>query len=86
MAMRLLKRRAVLSDHLAIEDAEELLQWFQGKDRAELDVSNLIHIHSAPLQVLIAAQPKVIAWPEQLGLSQWLQSCLGREQSRQEEQ
>ena len=77
MTMRLLKRRAVLSDSLAIEDAEELQQWFKGKDRTELDMAALNHIHSAPLQVLMAAQPRVIAWPDQLGLSQWLQTCLG---------
>ena len=85
MTMRLLKRRAILSDTLAIEDADELLDWFKDKDRTELDISALNHIHSAPLQVLIAAQPKIIAWPEQLGLSHWLQTCLGDAASKEEQ-
>ncbi|WP_028294628.1 hypothetical protein [Oceanobacter kriegii] len=85
MTMRLLKRRAVLSDTLAIEDADELLAWFKDKDRTELDMSALEHIHSAPLQVLMAAQPKVIAWPERLGLSQWLQTCLGNAALKEEQ-
>lgn len=84
MTMKLMKRKATLSGVVTIEDADELLQWFQNKSYTEVDLADLTHLHSAPLQILMSACPKVKSWPKEIGLSLWLQTALDKSSIPQE--
>ncbi|CAM8626506.1 hypothetical protein MCEMSEM22_00325 [Comamonadaceae bacterium] len=53
----------VFTDIVGVEDAEVLLAWLQAHGVAQADFSGCSHIHPANLQVLMAAQVRVAAWP-----------------------
>jgi hypothetical protein len=53
----------VFTDIVGVEDAEVLLAWLQEHGPAQADFSGCVHIHPANLQVLMAAQVRVAAWP-----------------------
>jgi hypothetical protein len=67
---------------VGVEEAEGLLEWLQGEPTATVDLSDCTHLHPANLQVLMAAQVPVTAWPADAGLGQWLQSALGGQRPR----
>jgi hypothetical protein len=67
---------AVLSEVVGVEEAEALLQWLQAHARAHVDLAGCTHLHPANLQVLMAAQSRVSAWPRDTALATWLASAL----------
>lgn len=67
---------ATLTDIVTVEDAEPLLTWLQANPDGELDLAGLTHLHAANLQVLMAAKPKISAWPQDDSLSLWLSRSL----------
>ena len=75
MAIEYKKNLAVFSDVASVEEAEALLEWLQKKPAARVDLSACTHLHSANLQVLMAAKPVVSAWPVDTGLATWLHVC-----------
>ena len=76
MAIEYRKNVVAFRDVVSVEDAEALLEWLQKKPTARADFSACIHLHPANLQVLMAAQPTVIAWPQDAAFADWLKSAL----------
>ncbi|WP_025322986.1 hypothetical protein [Deferrisoma camini] len=70
------KTVAVLEGVCAVEDAEGLLAWLQSHPRGKVNLKRVEHLHTAVLQVLMAASPAISAWPEDPDLAQWLR-CVG---------
>ena len=70
------KKVAVLRDIVSVDDAEALLEWLQNKTTAKVDLSACTHLHPANLQVLMAADCRVTAWPLDAGLRSWLETAL----------
>lgn len=65
MPLTLKKTVAVLDGHVAIEEAENLLNWLIDHPKGRINLKNLEHAHTAVWQVLIASRPKIAAYPEQ---------------------
>ena len=76
MAIVYKKNVAVFTDVVSVDDAEALLEWLQKKSAARVDLSACTHLHPANLQVLMAAEPAISAWPTDTGLAAWLTSVL----------
>ena len=76
MGLEYKKNQIVCKDVVSVEEAEGLLEWLQQKTTAKVDFSACTHIHSANLQVLMAAKPMITAWPADPVFSDWLQSAL----------
>ena len=73
------ERRAVFVGFVGVDEAEGLLGWLQENPVARVDLAPCLHLHSADLQVLIAAKTPVARWPEDADLRSWLQSVLNEE-------
>jgi hypothetical protein len=67
---------AFFRDAVSVEEAEGLLEWLQLKPSAKVDLSQCCHLHTASLQVLMAAKPAISRWPEDARLRAWLESAL----------
>lgn len=78
MAIQYKKNTAVFTDVVSVEDAEALLEWIQKNPRGRADLAACTHLHAANLQVLMAAQTPVAAWPQDVNLKTWLTSALGQ--------
>ncbi len=63
MPMTLDGALARLSGPIAIEEAEALAEWLRATPDAALDLSACQGLHSAVLQVILAAAPRLIAPP-----------------------
>jgi hypothetical protein len=70
------KKLARLLDVVSVEDAEGLLEWLQSKPHARLNLAACTHLHTANLQVLMAARPHIVAWPANAELAHWLRGAL----------
>jgi ABC-type transporter Mla MlaB component len=70
----------VCAGTLAVDDAEALLQLLLKRPAdappAQADLADCAHVHSACLQVLMAAPVRVARWPADAGLAAWLQAAL----------
>jgi hypothetical protein len=67
---------AFFLDAVSVEDAEGLLEWLQRSPSAKVDLAGCCHMHTANLQVLMAAKPTISSWPEDAKLSAWLETVL----------
>ncbi|PIF89709.1 hypothetical protein CLU86_0586 [Acidovorax sp. 62] len=74
MPIELRKNKVVFKDVVGVEDAETILAWLQKKPGLAADLSACSHLHPANLQVLLAAQTKVLAWPNDLPLRGFIES------------
>lgn len=64
-------RLAVFHEVVEAIDAEPLWAWMvQGP--AQVDLRTCTHLHAAVLQVLLAARPGIVAWPDDPELRQWM--------------
>ncbi|NDY90494.1 hypothetical protein [Ideonella livida] len=70
------KNLAVLTDNVTVEEAEGLLGWVQERPEARVDLAGCQHLHTAVLQVLMAADLRVTAWPADAELTAWLRTVL----------
>ena len=70
--------RAIFSDVVSVEDAENLLAWLHQHPCATADFGACSHVHPANLQVLMAAGTRVDAWPEEDAFCRWLKTALYR--------
>jgi anti-anti-sigma regulatory factor len=70
------KNRAVFRNEVSVEEAETLLEWLQDKPAAKVDLSALSYIHTAGLQVLMAAKTGIASWPKDAELRAWLEPAL----------
>jgi anti-anti-sigma regulatory factor len=76
MSMETTNGALVCAGALSVEDAEALQQQLLATPDATLDLAACSHLHSACLQVLMAARAPVAAWPQEAALALWLQSAL----------
>jgi len=72
------KKRVLLSEVVSVEDAEGLLEWLQSHPHGTVDLAGCTHLHAANLQVLLAANAKIKAWPAEVELRAWLEAALSR--------
>ncbi|MGD0095566.1 MAG: hypothetical protein ABSB60_03675 [Terracidiphilus sp.] len=70
------KNRAVFQDEVSVEEAEGLLEWLQKRSAAKVDLSACSHLHTANLQVLMAAKIEISSWPRNIELRAWLEPAL----------
>jgi hypothetical protein len=71
---------AHLTGTVSVEDAEGLLEWLRTHPRGAVDLSACDHLHTANLQVLMAARPRIAAWPVAGGSARWLKDILDSSQ------
>lgn len=76
MTIEYKRNQVFFKDVVTVEEAEELLEWLQKKTAAKVDLSACSHLHSANLQVLMAAKLNVTAWPEDAEFANWLKLAL----------
>jgi hypothetical protein len=76
MPIEFKKNRVVLRDEVCVEEAEGLLEWLQTRPTAKADLSELNHLHTANLQVLMAAKTSISSWPNNDELRAWLEPAM----------
>jgi hypothetical protein len=76
MAIRYLKKHAVLEGHIGADDAETLAQWLMQHKAPAVHLGQVGHVHGAVLQVLLALRPRLVAPPADALLAGVL--CQGR--------
>jgi hypothetical protein len=76
MPIEFKKNRAIFRDEVSIEEAEALLEWLQTRPTAKADLAACHHLHTANLQVLMAAGTRISAWPGNAELRAWLEPAL----------
>ncbi len=76
MPIEYIDHRAVFHDRVSVEEADNLLQWLQEHDHALIDLGPCVHLHTANLQVLLAARCSISAWPGEPTLLAWLKNTL----------
>jgi hypothetical protein len=76
MAIEFKRNLATFKDVVSIEEAEELLDWFQKNRSGKVDLTSCTHLHPATLQVLMAAATNISAWPKDKILGSWLSTAL----------
>ncbi|WP_042695107.1 hypothetical protein [Azospirillum sp. B506] len=59
------------------EDALPLAEWLEATAAPRVDLSACTDLHTALLQLLIAAKPAVTAGPEEAFLARWVGPALG---------
>ena len=76
MGIEFKETTAYLVGTVSAEEAETLLGWLQREKNASVDLSGCTHLHTANLQVLMAAQPNITIWPQDQELAFWLKNVL----------
>ncbi|NKN34331.1 hypothetical protein [Marichromatium bheemlicum] len=76
MALAFKKVTVVVSEQMTVEDAEVLLDWLIKHPRGRINLSACTHLHAANLQVLMAARPRISAWPRHAPLAAWIKAAL----------
>ncbi len=74
MPVEFRKRSVVLRDHVTVEEAESLLSWLQDHPRGQVNLKHCRHLHTACLQVLLAARPFIRVMPTDPDLRRWLET------------
>ncbi len=76
MPIEFKKNRAIFRDEASVEEAEGLLEWLQTRPSAKADLSACSHLHTANVQVLMAARTGISSWPKDAELRAWLEPAL----------
>lgn len=76
MTIEFTKNTAAFIGLVNVEEAEALLEWRKEHTRVKIDFAQCDHIHTANLQVLMAAPVTVINWPNNESLKTWLETAL----------
>ena len=76
MPIEFRKKQAVFVDVASVEEAEPLLAWLQEKKSPSVSLGKCTHMHPANLQVLMAAKPTVVDWPDEATFCAWVRSAL----------
>ncbi len=69
----------VLSEVVSVEEAEDLLEWLHAHPKGMVDLYDCVHLHTAVLQVLMAARPSIASWPKDAAFGAWLKAALNDE-------
>jgi hypothetical protein len=72
MSVELEGDRIRLIGRCKVEDAEALLSHLQEDSERTVDVSETTGLHTAAIQILLAAQPTLSGEPADLSLRRWL--------------
>ena len=76
MPIEFKKNRAQFRGEVSVEEAEGLLEWLEKRPTAKIDLSSCSHLHTANLQVLMAAKAGITIWPKNAELRAWLEPVL----------
>ena len=76
MPIEFKRNRLIFRDVVRVEEAEALLEALQKKPTAKVDLAACTHLHTANLQVLMVARPRVSSWPQDSELRTWLEAVL----------
>ncbi|TWI52722.1 hypothetical protein IQ22_03098 [Pseudomonas duriflava] len=76
MSITFKKSVAVLTDQVTVEEAETLLEWLLKNPSGKVNLSDLDHLHTANLQVLMALKPTVSVWPKNTDTKLWLEAAM----------
>jgi hypothetical protein len=76
MPVEFKKNRAIFRDDVSVDEAEGLLEWLHTRPAAKADLSACSHMHTANLQVLMAARAGIATWPKNAELRAWLEPAL----------
>jgi len=77
MPFQFAKNMVTAEESCTVEDALPLLEFLQSHRGAKVDLGPCTHLHTAVLQVLLAAKPKITALPREAFLARWLSQTLG---------
>ena len=72
MTIQFMRSVACFKGVCAVEEAEPLLQWLQDQPRGKVNLKECEHVHTAVLQVMLAAKVMVTLPPEDAELAKWL--------------
>ena len=75
MSITFIEDQAVMAGQVNVEEAETLLAWLIQHPAGRIDMQAVDHLHAAPLQVLMAARPTVVSWPQNSSVRLWLQAA-----------
>ena len=75
MSIESKKNAITLSGIVTVEEAENLLELLQKKPNAKLDLPACTHLHTANLQVLMAARPAIAHCPDNPELRVWIENA-----------
>ena len=76
MSIEFTTDQVIFRDVASVEEAEALLEWLQKTSNSTVDLAACTHLHTANLQVLMAARPAITSWPENIELRAWLEVAL----------
>jgi hypothetical protein len=76
MPIEFKKNRVVFRDVVRVDEAEALLEALQKKPAIKVDLAACTHLHTANLQVLMTAKPRIDSWPQDPELRAWLETAL----------
>ena len=76
MPIEFKKDCAIFCEEVSVEEAEGLLEWLQNNSAAKVDLSACSYMHTANLQVLMAAKASIASWPKNAELRTWLEPAL----------
>ena len=76
MPFNFAKNTATAGESCTVEDALPLLEFLIANRGAKVDLGPCANLHTAVLQVLLAAKPKIIALPREAFLLRWLTQAL----------
>ena len=71
------KNAVTATGSCTVEDAMPLLEFLQTHPHAKVNLGPCGHLHTAILQVLLAARPQITRLPEDALLAGWLTQVLG---------
>jgi hypothetical protein len=76
MPLKLHKFTAVLTGVVGVEEAGELAEWLRKTPTASVNMAKCEHLHTAALQVLLAARPQLSQLPADEFLDRWVTPLL----------
>ena len=76
MPIEFKRNRVIFREEVRVEEAEALLEVLQKKPSTKVDLATCTHLHTANLQVLMVARPRIDSWPQDPELRTWLQAVL----------
>jgi hypothetical protein len=71
--------RVSFEEVCTVEDALPLLEFLKGSDAPEVDLSACTYLHTALLQLLLAARPRIAVPPADPALARWVAPLLSGE-------
>jgi hypothetical protein len=78
MSIQLDHTTAVLAGSVSVEDAEPLASWLRETPEGAVDLGACTHLHTAALQALLSARPRISVAPADGFLAAWVTPALAR--------